>query len=174
MMDLGLRVGIGTDGPASNNDLDMFEEIRLAAFLAKGYTGDPTTIPAQTALTMATRLGAQAVHLGHLTGSLEPGKRADLILVDLSPLHNTPRFQRDPGGVYAQLVYAGKSTDVTDVMVNGRWLMRGRQLTTIDDTDLAAQARDYSRRIDTFLIAREQSVLSKLIAIGGAMEGESF
>ncbi len=78
MIDLGLNVGIGTDGPASNNDLDMFEEIRLASLLAKGISGDPTTIPAKTALSMATRLGAHALHLGHLTGSLEPGKRGRL------------------------------------------------------------------------------------------------
>jgi 5-methylthioadenosine/S-adenosylhomocysteine deaminase len=174
MIESGLNVGIGTDGPASNNDLDMFEEIRLAAFLAKGYTGDPTTIPARTALSMATRLGAKALHLGHLTGSLEPGKRADLILVDLSPLHNAPRFRHDENGLYAQLVYAANSNDVTDVMVNGRWLMRQRLLETLDERDLLHQADAYAKKIDAFLIEREQSVLSKLIAIGGATEGESF
>lgn len=174
MIEMGLNVGIGTDGPASNNDLDMFEEVRLAAFVAKGYTGNPTTIPAQTALAMATCMGAKALHLGHLTGSLEPGKRADLILVDISPLHNTPRFRRDPGGVYAQLVYASKSNDVSDVMVNGRWLMRDRNLVTLDETELLLHANEYARRIDSFLIQREESMLSKLIAIGGAAEGESF
>jgi 5-methylthioadenosine/S-adenosylhomocysteine deaminase len=174
MLGLGLNVGIGTDGPASNNDLDMFEEIRLAAFLAKGSTGDPTALPAETALLMATRLGAQALHIGDVTGSLEPGKRADLILVDIFPLHNAPRFQRDPQGAYAQLVYAAKSTDVTDVMVNGKWLMRDHQLLTLNEADLLRAGNDYARRIDVFLIKREQSVLSKLIAIGGAMEEESF
>jgi 5-methylthioadenosine/S-adenosylhomocysteine deaminase len=87
----------------------MFEEVRLAAFLAKGASGDPTALPASTALLMATRLGAQAMHIGHLTGSLEPGKRADLILVDLSPLHNSPRFRHDRNGTYSQIVYAAKS-----------------------------------------------------------------
>src|SRR6266498_4515388 len=87
MLDAGLNVGIGTDGPASNNDLDMFEEVRLASFVAKASSNDPTVVPAVTALLMATRMGAQALHLGHLTGSLEPGKRADLILVDTSPVH---------------------------------------------------------------------------------------
>jgi 5-methylthioadenosine/S-adenosylhomocysteine deaminase len=174
MMQLGLNIGIGTDGPASNNDLDMFEEIRLAALLAKGITGDPTALPASTALTMATRLGAKALHLDHLIGSLEPGKRADLILIDISTLHNTPRFQRDPDGLYAQLVYAAKSTDVSDVMVNGKWLMRNRQLLTLDEQELMQQAKEYAHRIDAFLIQREQSVLSKLIAIGGATEAESF
>jgi 5-methylthioadenosine/S-adenosylhomocysteine deaminase len=174
MIDLGLNVGIGTDGPASNNDLDMFEEVRLAAFLAKSVANDPTALPARTALTMATRLGAQALHIGKLTGSLEPGKRADLILVDLSPLHNAPRFQRDPAGVYAQLVYAAKSSDVSDVMVNGKWLMRGRQLTGLDEQALLQHAQEYARHIDTFLIQREKSVLSKLIAISKATEEESF
>jgi 5-methylthioadenosine/S-adenosylhomocysteine deaminase len=123
---------------------------------------------------MATRLGANALHLGHLTGSLEPGKRADLILVDLTPLHNLPRFRRDPQGVYAQLVYAAKSTDVSDVMVNGQWLMRNHELTTLKEADLSLYAAEYARKIDYFLIQREKSVLSKLIAIGGAAEGESF
>lgn len=174
MIELGVNVGIGTDGPASNNDLDMFEEVRLASFIAKASSGDPTALPAVTALSMATRIGAEAMHMGHLTGSLEPGKRADLILVDLSPLHNAPRFKRDPNGVYAQLVYAANSNDVTDVMVNGQWLMQSRKLTTLDQSGLLAQAEDYSRRIDSFLIEREQSVLSKLIAIGETTEVESF
>lgn len=174
MLETGLNVGIGTDGPASNNDLDMFEEMRLAAFIAKASTGDPTALPAQITLTMATRLGAKALHIGHLTGTLEAGKRADLILVSIDQLHNTPRFHRDPNGIYAQLVYASKSTDVTDVMVNGKWLMRSRQLMTLEPDTLLKQAAEYAQRIDTFLIQREQSVLSKLIAIGGASEAESF
>ena len=141
MLGEGLNVGIGTDGPASNNDLDMFEEVRLAAFLAKLRTGDPTALPARTAVLMATRLGAQAMHIGHITGSLEPGKRADLILVDINTLHNSPRFRRDPNGVYAQLVYAGKSTDVTDVMVDGKWVMRDKELLTIKQDELIENRR---------------------------------
>lgn len=174
MLDAGLSVGIGTDGPASNNDLDMFEEIRLASFLAKNASNDPTALPATQALEMATRLGAQAMHIGHLTGSLEPGKRADLILVSLDRLHNSPRFRRDPQGVYAQLVYAAHASDVTDVMVNGRWLMRHQQLLTIDEAEILSQAQAYAQKVDIFLIDRENSVLSKLVAIGGAEEAESF
>lgn len=174
MIELGLNVGIGTDGPASNNDLDMFEEIRLTALIGKGASGDPTALPARTVLAMATRIGAQAMHLGHITGSLQPGKRADLILVDVSPLHNSPRFQRDPQNAYAQIVYAAKSSDVSDVMVNGQWLMRAHQLLTLNEADLLQQSREYAQRIDQFLIQREQSVLSKLIAIGGATEEESY
>jgi 5-methylthioadenosine/S-adenosylhomocysteine deaminase len=174
MLELGLNVGIGTDGPASNNDLDMFEEVRLAAFLAKGSTGDPTVLPAQQALLMGTRLGAQAMHLGDVTGSLETGKRADLILVDISRLHNAPHFRRDRYAVYAQIVYASKATDVSDVMINGQWVMRDRKLLTIQEEEVLLAGQEYARRIDTFLIGREQSVLSKLIAIGGATQEESF
>jgi 5-methylthioadenosine/S-adenosylhomocysteine deaminase len=152
----------------------MFEEIRLAAFVAKVSTNDPTALPASVALSMATRIGANALHLGDITGSIVPGKRADLILVDVTRLHNAPRFRRDSNGLYAQIVYTGKSTDVSDVMVNGRWLMRERQLTMLDEVELLSQAAKYATRIDQFLIQRESSVLSKLIAIGGATETESF
>lgn len=174
MLETGLNVGIGTDGPASNNDLDMFEEVRLAAFVAKAVTNDPTSLPASQALLMATRLGAQALHIGHLTGSVEAGKRADLILVDISPVHNAPSFKRAADNTYAQIVYASKSTDVSDVMVNGKWLMRTHQLLTIKEDELLVQAAEIAKEIDSFLIAREQSVLSKLIALGGSMEQESF
>jgi 5-methylthioadenosine/S-adenosylhomocysteine deaminase len=174
MLETGLNVGIGTDGPASNNDLDMFEEVRLAAFIAKAVTNDPTSLPAPWALLMATRLGAHALHIGHLTGSIEAGKRADLILVDIAPLHNSPSFKRAAENAYAQIVYAGKSTDVSDVMVNGKWLMRDNQLLTLDEEQLLAQAAEIARKIDAFLIEREQSVLSKLIALGGSLEQESF
>ncbi len=174
MLEVGLNVGIGTDGPASNNDLDMFEEVRLASFIAKATTGDPTKLPAKEALAMATRIGAQAIHLGEVTGSIQPGLRADLIMVNINPLHNAPRFRRDPDGIYAQLIYASKSTDVTDVMVNGQWLMRKGQLLTLNESELLSRAKDYARRIDTFLAKREQSVLSKLIAIEGAQQQESF
>ncbi|MDP3721299.1 MAG: amidohydrolase, partial [Anaerolineaceae bacterium] len=174
MLELGLNVGIGTDGAASNNDLDMFEEIRLASFLQKGISGDPTTLPARQALLMGTRLGAQAMHIGNITGSLEIGKRADLILVDLTPLHNSPQFKHNPQGTYAQIVYAAKASDVTDVMVNGKWLMQKRELLNVDEDEIRRNSQEYAKRIDTFLIHRESSVLSKLIAIGGAAEEESF
>lgn len=174
MLETGLNVGIGTDGAASNNDLDMFEEVRLAAFVAKAVTNDPTSLPASTVLTMATRLGAQALHIGHLTGSLTPGRRADLILIDLSPLHNSPSFRRIHDTAYAQIVYASKSTDVSDVMVNGKWLMKNHKLLTVHEEELIAQATDIAKKIDSFLMEREQSVLSKLIALGGSMEEESF
>jgi 5-methylthioadenosine/S-adenosylhomocysteine deaminase len=174
MLKTGLNVGIGTDGPASNNDLDMFAELHLAAVLAKGVSGDPTALPARQALAMATRMGAHALHMGDVTGSLQAGKRADLILVDLSPVHNSPAFRHDPDSTYAQIVYAAKATDVSAVMCNGRWLMQDRRLLTLDEPGLLLAARDYARRIDIFLTQREESVLQKLIAIGGAIEAESF
>jgi 5-methylthioadenosine/S-adenosylhomocysteine deaminase len=174
MLAAGAAVGIGTDGTASNNDLDMFEEMRLAALLAKGTSGDPTALPAREAVAMATRIGARALHCDAITGSLELGKRADLIVVDLDRTHNVPRFGRDPNSVYAQLVYASKAADVVDVMCNGRWLMRDRRLLTLDERELRSAASDIAHRVDAFLIHREQSVLQKLIAIGGATEEESF
>ncbi|MEA5077544.1 MAG: amidohydrolase family protein [Anaerolineaceae bacterium] len=174
MLEIGINVGIGTDGPASNNDLDMFEEIRLTSFVQKGATGDPTALPARETLLMATRMGANALHMGHLTGSIEPGKRADLILVNITPLHNTPQFRHDPQGTYAQIVYASKASDVSDVMVNGKWLMRDKELLTVDEEAIIHASQEYAKKIDTFLATRETSLLSKLLAIGGASEEESF
>ncbi len=174
MLAAGLNVGIGTDGPSSNNDLDMFEEVRLATFLSNLSTNDPTSLPAVTAVLMATRMGAHALHMGDITGSLEKGKRADLILVDINTLHNSPRFKHNKNGIYAQLVYATKSTDVTDVMVNGKWLMRDHQIDHIDEAGLLNEARDYAKTVDQFISVREKSVHSKLITIGGATQTESF
>ncbi|MFZ2957369.1 MAG: amidohydrolase family protein [Candidatus Ozemobacteraceae bacterium] len=174
MLDLKVNVGIGTDGPASNNDLDMFEEMRLTSLLGKLTTGDPTSLPARTVVMMATRGGARAIHMGDRIGSIEPGKKADMIMVDLNLAHNAPRFRRDPNGPYSQLVYASKATDVTDVMVEGRFLMRNHQLLTLNEQDLIEKSQEFATKIDTFLAKREQSVLSKLVAIGGAMEEESY
>jgi 5-methylthioadenosine/S-adenosylhomocysteine deaminase len=174
MLEIGLNVGIGTDGAASNNDLDFFEEIRLASFLAKGSSGDPTAVPAQKTLEMATRIGAQAIHLGDITGSIEIGKRADMILINNHTIHNSPRFNHSEFAPYAQIVYAAKSTDVTDVMVNGKWLMRNRQIEGINENEMMIKSQEYSQKIDQFLIKRENSVLSKLIAIGGASQEESY
>ena len=174
MLDQKLVVGIGTDGPASNNDLDMFEEIRLAAILAKTEANDPTAVPARQALLMATRMGAEALFLGDVTGSLETGKYADLIVVDANTLHNMPHFRRDPQAVYSQLVYAAKSTDVRHVMCHGRWLMRDRELLTVDVAESLQQAREYATRVDDFLMRHENDVLSKLVAVGGLERSESF
>lgn len=174
MLETGMVVGIGTDGPASNNDLDMFEEIRLAAILAKTAQNDPTALPAKQALLMATRQGAEALFLGAVTGSLEAGKYADVIVMDAETIHNTPFFRRNPDAVYAEIVYAGKSTDVVHTMCHGKWLMRDRQLLTIDIAAVRAQARDYAVKVDVFLKQHEGSVLNKLLAVGGVERAESF
>ena len=174
MLDVGVTVGIGTDGTASNNDLDMFEEIRLASFLAKVDTLEPTVLPARQVLTMATRMGAKVLGLEDLTGSLEVGKAADLILVNLDAPHNTPRFLHEKNSIYAQLIYAAKGSDVTDVMIHGQFVMRERELLTLDEKKIMAEAQKMAADIDEFLTAREDSVLLKLIAVGGALEEESF
>ncbi len=174
MLDEKLVVGIGTDGPASNNDLDMFEEVRLAAILGKTAANDPTAVPARQALLMATRQGAAALFMGDRTGSLEVGKLADIITVDAGPVHNMPRFDRDPNAIYSRIVYASKSSDVQHVMCNGKWLMLDRELLTLDEGALLREASDYAIKVDAFLAVREKDILRKLLAIGGLEQGESF
>lgn len=174
MLDQGMNVGIGTDGTASNNDLDMFTEIHLAALLAKVATNDPTTLPAKQALLMATRLGAQACHVGDITGSLEVGKRADIIMVNQKTLHNTPFFTHDPDSIYGQLVYSTKSTDVAHVMCNGAWLMRDRQLLTIDLQPVLEQAQVIAEQIDKYIREYSGNIMSKLLSIASFQRQESF
>lgn len=174
MLELGVNVGIGTDGTASNNDLDMFEEMRLASFLAKVSSLEPTVLPAKQVLTMATRMGAKVLGLEKITGTLEIGKAADMILVDLNVLHNMPRFSHDADTIYAQLIYAAKGSDVSDVMIHGKFVMRDRELLTLDEKQILKDSQVMAEKIDKFLTAREDSILLKLIAVGGAMEEESF
>jgi len=174
MLAHGLIVGIGTDGTASNNDLDMFEEVRLAAILAKTAANDPTALPAKQALLMATRTGAEALFLGDVTGSLEAGKLADVITIDARPVHNMPQFNRDPNAVYSRIVYASKSTDVRHVLCNGRWLMRDGQLLTINEAELLQEAAAYALKVDAFLAEQQKDILSKLLVIGGLEQSESF
>lgn len=174
MREVGLNVGLGTDGAASNNDLDMLEEMRLAALLGKVCRNDPTDLPARDAVEIATIGGAKALHLGHLTGSLEVGKRADLIVVDLAGVHNWPHFDNRPDNIYSQLVYAAKSSDVVNVMCNGRWLMRDRQLLTIDEAAAQAEAAQIAAAIDAFVLQRESSPYRKLITLEGAQRQESY
>ncbi len=174
MTDIGLDVGVGTDGPASNNDQDMFEEVRLAALLAKGTTGDPKAVPARIALTMATIGGARALHLDHITGSIEVGKQADLAVVDLDVLHVTPKFDLSSDNIYSRLIYAAKSADVRHVLVNGRFLMRDRELLTVDVEMIAAEAQRIADRVNAFMMRREESLVDKLVAIGGVEWEETF
>ncbi|MCA9969577.1 MAG: amidohydrolase family protein [Anaerolineales bacterium] len=174
MLAAGLNVGVGTDGPASNNDLDMFEEHRLAALLAKTASNDPTVLPARQAVEMATIGGARALHMGHLTGSLEVGKRADVIVVDMDGVHNQPHFQNNPDAVYSRLVYAAKAGDVVHVVCNGRILMQDRALLTIDEAATKAAAAEVAARIDRFVHERESSPYNKLVFLAGVERQESF
>jgi len=174
MLSTGVHVGIGTDGCASNNDLDMFEEMRLAALLPKGYTKDPTAVPAEEAVAMATIYGARALYLDHLIGSLEPGKRADIIVVDMERLHTLPHFATTGKNVYSRLVYATQACDVQQVFVNGRQAVRDGALLAVDEEATIKQARLLAERISKFFVARERSVLDKLVAIGGLQQQETF
>jgi len=174
MIDAGVHVGIGTDGCASNNDLDVFEETRLAALLAKGIEKSPVALPAEQAVAMATIEGARAIFLDHLTGSLETGKRADVIVLDMSRTHTLPHFETTGLNVYSRIVYASHRNDVRDVIVNGAILVRNRELLTIDEAKIIQQSRDIARRINTFFISRQESILDKLIDIGGLRQQETF
>jgi len=132
----GVSVGLGTDGAASNNDLDMFEAMRQAAFQQKLVTMDPTAISAADALEMATLGGARALGRGQRLGSLEPGKLADLIIVGMAKPRQQPLF--DP---VAQVVYASRGDDVETTIVNGKVLMRDRKVLTLDEAAVLRDAR---------------------------------
>ncbi|WP_338826291.1 5-methylthioadenosine/S-adenosylhomocysteine deaminase [Moorella thermoacetica] len=134
MLAAGVNVAIGTDGASSNNNLDMVAETRTAALLAKGITGDPTVVPAHQALVMATLNGARALGLEKEIGTLEAGKKADLILVDMRQPHLMP-----PNDVEANLVYAARGSDVDTVIVNGKILMARGEVKTLDAEEIYAQ-----------------------------------
>jgi len=146
MLELSLRVGLGTDGAASNNDLSMWEEMDTASKLHKLVTMTPTVVTAEQALEMATIGGARALHLEHEIGSLEADKRADLIIVDLGAIHLTPMYN-----LRSHLVYAAKASDVTDTVVNGRVLMRNRRLLTLNEESVKAAARQYQKQVSESL-----------------------
>jgi 5-methylthioadenosine/S-adenosylhomocysteine deaminase len=135
----GVTVGLGTDGAASNNDLDMFEAMRVAALLHKVKTGDPRVLPAATALEMATIYGARALGLEKQIGSLEAGKRADLVVLSTAGARLTPLYNP-----VSHLVYAARGDDVRTVMVNGRVLMRDRKMLTLDEPAVLAEARKFA------------------------------
>ena len=174
MQEHGISVGIGTDGSASNNDLDMWAETHIAALLPKALNSDPTALPARKALAMATIEGAKALHLDHLIGSLEPGKRADIIVVAADRVHVMPRFETTGQNVYSRLVYSTKGSDVRDVLVNGRVLMRGGQLLTVDLDAVLIEAEELSKKVNTFFVEREKDLLNKVLAIGGLAQEETF
>lgn len=142
MLRKGLRVGLGTDGAASNNDLNLWEEIDTAAKLHKLISGDPKTLSAPEAFAMATIGGARALHMEDLIGSIESGKRADVVIMDMDSLNQTPMFN-----VYSHLVYATKSSDVRTVVINGKVVMLNRRLLTLDENAIKIDANAYRTKI---------------------------
>jgi len=142
MLQAGINVGLGTDGAASNNDLDMWEEIRLAALLQKVSHMDPEVMPANTVLTMATRGGAEAIGLGESIGSLAIGKRADIIQVSFDDVHFIPTYE-----VISHLVYVADEQDVISVVVDGKILMNGKDFLTINTARVKKEATELAARI---------------------------
>ena len=152
MLAAGVSMGLGTDGAASNNDLDMWEEMRLASFLQKVDRMDPEVLPAITVLSMATDGGATAVGLGDVTGSLEAGKRADLIQVAFDDVHHVPTYD-----VISHLVYVTDEQDVASVVVDGRILMRDREFLTIDTARVRDEADALAATIGAALEQRNEA-----------------
>ena len=143
ILSLGIPMGLGTDGVAgSNNDHNMMEEMDLAAKLQKVTTGDPRALPAEQAVEMATITGARALHMEKLIGSLEKNKRADMITISLAGAHAVPLYN-----VYSQMVYALKGSDITDVIVNGRAIVRDRRMLTLDARPIMLKAAEYQERV---------------------------
>lgn len=146
MLSAGLAVGIGTDGAASNNNLDMFEEMDLAAKLQKITHMDPRALPAEQVVEMATIGGARALHIEKEIGSLETGKKADMILIDTTAPHATPMYN-----VYSELVYAMKASDVKTVIIGGRIVMQDRHMLTLNEPEILAKAREYQKKVSASL-----------------------
>ena len=142
MLKMDLPVGLGTDGAASNNDLDLWEEIDTAAKLHKVFSGDPKVITALEAFEMATIRGARALHLDKIIGSIETGKRADIAILDFDELNQTPYYN-----IYSNLVYATKSSDVETVIINGKIVMRDRKLLTLDEKQIKKDANLYRAKV---------------------------
>jgi 5-methylthioadenosine/S-adenosylhomocysteine deaminase len=152
MMSENVLVGLGTDGAASNNDLNMWEEMDTVAKLHKVFSGDPKVISAKEAFELATIRGAHALHLENEIGSLEKGKRADLLIIDRDTLNQIPLYN-----VYSDLVYATKASDVETVIINGRIVMRNRRLLTLNETAVKNDARTFRDRIMKSLETKPQN-----------------
>ncbi|MFN2453595.1 MAG: amidohydrolase [Pyrinomonadaceae bacterium] len=152
MLEANLRLGLGTDGAASNNDLDMWGEMDTAAKLHKVNTHNPKVVSAREAFEMATLGGARALHLEREIGSLEAGKRADIGIVDVDTLHQTPAYN-----IYSELVYSTKAADVRTVLIEGRVVMRDRKLLTLDEEEIKHRAFFYREKIQKSLVAASPS-----------------
>ena len=148
MLSAGVLLGLGTDGAASNNDLNMWEEMDTAAKLHKTFSGDPKVLSAQQAFELATIRGAEALHLEKEIGSIETGKRADLVIVNQGAFHQIPNYN-----IYSSLVYATKAADVETVIINGRVVMRNRQLLTLNEGQIKRDTQRFRLRIQQSLAA---------------------
>jgi 5-methylthioadenosine/S-adenosylhomocysteine deaminase len=142
LIQAGVNVALGTDGAASNNDLDMLGEMRTAALLAKGVAHDAAAVPAMTALRMATINGARAMGIDQITGSIEAGKAADLTAIRLEQLETQPLYNP-----LSKLVYAATREQVTDVWVAGQHLLKERQLTTLDEEDILLRTKLWRQKL---------------------------
>jgi 5-methylthioadenosine/S-adenosylhomocysteine deaminase len=142
LLGAGVKVGLGTDGASSNNDLDMFGEMLTASILQKAFKKDPTVLKAREVVAMATRGGAAVLGLEKDIGSLEAGKKADLILIDLNQPHLVPMYD-----VYSHLVYAVNSTDVDTTIINGQVVMQNRKLMTADEKQIVHQAKAFASKL---------------------------
>lgn len=142
LLNAGIKVGLGTDGAASNNDLSILGEMATAAKVHKAVSGDPTVVDSKTALLMATRAGAEIIGLGEKTGSLKPGKKADLVIADLAKPHLMPLYD-----IYSHITYAMQPSDIETVMVNGKILLDKRRLMTGDEDAILDNARKWQERI---------------------------
>lgn len=142
MIKSGVKVSLGTDGAASNNDLDILSEMSTAAKVHKAVSNDPTLIDAKTALLMATRWGAEVLGLGRITGSLETGKAADVVMINLDKPHLTPLYD-----IYSHLVYSAKSSDVEMVFVDGQLVVENKKLCTASEEEILIKARKWERKI---------------------------
>jgi 5-methylthioadenosine/S-adenosylhomocysteine deaminase len=142
MLSAGVKVAFGTDGAASNNDLSILGEMSTAAKVHKAVSLDPTVVDSRTALLMATRNGAEILGLGDRTGSLRPGKKADLVVADLDKPHLSPLYD-----IYSHISYCLRPSDIETVMVNGKVLVEGGTLTTMDEAEILAKARQWQEKI---------------------------
>jgi 5-methylthioadenosine/S-adenosylhomocysteine deaminase len=142
LLSAGVTVGLGTDGCASNNNLDMFQEMDMAAKLHKVHRLDPTVMNAETVVDLATRMGARVLGMEKLVGILRPGMKADIVILDLNKPHLTPIYHE-----YSHVVYSATGADVETVLINGNVVMRHGKLLTIDEEEVMARVREIARRI---------------------------
>jgi len=144
MLDLGVTVGLGTDGPASNNSLDLFETMKFAALLQKIHYMNPRVLPIRKVIEMATIDGARALGIDSMVGSIEVGKRADIILLDFNKPHLTPNHN-----LYANIVYSARGSDVDTVIIDGKIIMRDRVVKTLEESKIIERAKETATDVVT-------------------------